>query len=59
MLEPIVYINLCALTGFCGSQRRMGYFGTFFLAPLTTPQVVLPVLPLTGPSRRAEWRRRT
>ena len=58
MLEPIVYIILCVLTGLCGSQRRMGFFGTFILAIITTPLVVLPVLLLTGPSRRVEWRRR-
>jgi hypothetical protein len=59
MLEPIVYIILCVLTGLCGSQRRMGFFGTFILAIVTTPLVVLPVLLLTGPSRRVEWRRRS
>jgi hypothetical protein len=59
MLEPIVYIILCVLTGFCGSHRRMGVFGTFVLALLVTPLVVLPVLLLTGPSRRVEWRRRS
>jgi len=56
MLEPIVYIILCLLTGLCGSQRRMGFLGTFILAIITTPLVVLPVLLLTGPSRRIEWR---
>jgi hypothetical protein len=58
MLEPIVNINLCLLTGLCGSQRRMGFFGIFILAIITIPLVVLPVLLLTGPSRRLEWRRR-
>jgi hypothetical protein len=59
MLEPIVYIVLCVLTAFCGSHRRMGVFGTFLLALVFTPLVVLPVLLLTGPSRRIEWRRRS
>ena len=59
MLEPIVYIVSCALTGLCGIQRRMGFFGTFVLAIVTTPLVGLPVLLLTGPSRHAEWRRRS
>lgn len=59
MLEPIVYIVFCLLTGLCGIERRMGFFGTFFFALLTTPLVVLPVLLITGPSRRVEWRRRT
>lgn len=57
MLEPIVYIILCVLTGLCGSQRRMGFSGTFVLAIITTPLVVLPVLLITGPSSRVEWRR--
>jgi hypothetical protein len=35
----------------------MGFLGTFILAIITTPLVVLPVLLLTGPSRRIEWRR--
>jgi hypothetical protein len=58
MLEAFVYIVFCALTGLCGVDRRMGFFGTFFLALVTTPFVVLPVLLLTGQSRRAEWPRR-
>src|SRR5262249_46526598 len=58
MLEAIVYIIFCVLTGLCGIDRRIGFFGTFLLALVTTPFVVLPVLLLTGPSRRAEWQRR-
>jgi hypothetical protein len=59
MLESIVYIIFCVLTGFCGIDRRMGFFGTFLLALVTTPLLVLPLLLITGPSRRVEWRRRT
>jgi hypothetical protein len=58
MLEAIVYITFCVLTGLCGVHRRMGFFGTCLLALVTTPLVVLPVLFLTGPSRRIEWRPR-
>jgi hypothetical protein len=58
MLEVILYIIFCILTGLCGVNRRMGFIGTFILALATTPLVVLPVLLLTGPSRRVEWRRR-
>ena len=58
MLESIVYLIFCALTGLCGIDRRMGFFGTFLLAIVTTPLVVLPILLLTGPSRRMEWHRR-
>ncbi len=59
MLEAIIYIIFCVLTGLCGSDRRMGFLGTFLLALATTPLVVLPILLITGPSRRFEWRRRT
>jgi len=59
MLESIIYITFCALTGLCGVGRRMGFFGTFLLALVTTPLGVLPMLLLTGPSsRQVEWRRR-
>jgi hypothetical protein len=58
MVEAIVYIIFCVLTGICGSERRMGFIGTFLLALATTPLVVLPVLLLTGPSRRVVWHRR-
>jgi len=58
MLEAVIYIIFCILTGLCGSDRRMGFLGTFLLALATTPLVVLPILLLTGPSRRFEWRRR-
>jgi hypothetical protein len=59
MLESIVYIIFCVLTGLCGIGRRMGFLGTFVLALVTTPLLVLPVLLITGPSRKVEWRRRT
>jgi len=58
MLEAIGYLILCVLTGLCGTHRRMGFLGTFVLALLTTPLLVLPVLLITGPSRRVEWRAR-
>jgi hypothetical protein len=59
MLESIIYVVFCLLTGICGIDRRMGFFGTFALALVTTPLVVLPLLLITGPNRRIEWRRRT
>jgi hypothetical protein len=59
MLEASVYIIFCVLTGLCGINRRLGFFGTFLFALATTPLVVLPVLLLTGPSRPVEWRYRT
>jgi hypothetical protein len=59
MLESIIYVVFCVLTGLCGIDRRMGFVGTFLLALVTTPLVVLPLLLLTGPNKRIEWRRRT
>jgi hypothetical protein len=60
MVEAVIYINFCALTGVLGIDRRMGFFGTFLIAIVTTPFVVLPILLLTGPSsgRVGWWRRR-
>jgi hypothetical protein len=54
----LAYVTVCLLTGFAGTHRRMGYWGTFLLALFITPLVMLPVLFITGPSRRVEWRRR-
>lgn len=59
MLAAILaYIIVCLLTAFCGTHRRMGFWGTFLLALLITPLLALPILFITGPSRRVEWRRR-
>jgi hypothetical protein len=53
----IVYVVFCALVGLCGSQRRMGFIGTFIISLFLTPLVVLVVLLLTGPSQRVAWHR--
>ena len=53
------YLVFCLLVGLCGSQRRMGFTGTFLLALVVTPVVALLVLLITGPSRRAELDRRS
>jgi hypothetical protein len=53
----ILYIVFCVLVGLCGSQRRMGFIGTFVVSLVLTPVVVLIVLLLTGPSERVVWRR--
>jgi uncharacterized membrane protein len=47
----ILYVVFCVLTGLCGTQRRMGFFGTFLLSLVLTPVIVLLLLILTGPSR--------
>jgi len=57
-LTIVIYVVFCILTGLCGSKRRLGFVGTFILALLLTPLVVLPILILTGPSSRVEWQRR-
>jgi hypothetical protein len=51
MVEASLYIVFCALTGLCGIGRKMGFFGTFVLALVTTPLVVLPILLITAPRR--------
>jgi hypothetical protein len=53
----ILYIVFSLLVGLCGSQRRMGFIGTFIVSILFTPVVVLIVLLLTGPSHRVVWHR--
>jgi hypothetical protein len=52
-IAVVVYIIFCLLVGLCGSQRRMGFLGTFVVSLLVTPVIVLIILLLTGPSRRA------
>jgi len=52
------YLVFSLLVGLCGSQRRMGFTGTFLLSLFVTPVIALIVLLITGPSRRAEMERR-
>lgn len=47
------YVVFSILVGLCGSQRRMGFTGTFLLSLVITPIIALIVLLITGPSRRA------
>jgi hypothetical protein len=44
----------CILVGICGSQRRMGFTGTFILSLILTPVIILIMLLMTGPSQRLE-----
>jgi hypothetical protein len=46
----LIYIAFSLLTGLCGTQRRLGFFGTFIISLLITPVVMLLVLILTAPS---------
>jgi hypothetical protein len=50
----IIYVAFCILTGLCGSQRRMGFFGTFIMSLFISPIVMLILLKLTAPSERVE-----
>jgi hypothetical protein len=54
----IVYLLFSILVGLCGSQRRMGFTGTFLLSLVITPVLALLVLLITGPSRRVQLERR-
>jgi hypothetical protein len=54
MVELVIYVALCAVTGLFGMERRMGFIGTFLLTLLTTPLIMIPVLLLTGRSARAQ-----
>jgi hypothetical protein len=51
----IIYLVFCLLTALCGSQRRIGFLGTFIISILITPVLMLIVLLMTGPSRGIEW----
>jgi hypothetical protein len=52
----VTYFVFCILVAICGSQRRVGFLGTFFLSMFFTPVLALIVLLITGPSRRARVR---
>ena len=54
-----LYVVFCILVGICGSQRRMGFTGTFIFSLLVTPVVVLIVLLMTGPSQKLERMKRS
>lgn len=54
----IAYLIFSVLVGLCGSQRRMGFTGTFLLSLVITPVLALVLLLVTGPSRRIQIERR-
>lgn len=57
-IAVIIYLAFSLLVALCGSQRRMGFLGTFLLSLVLTPVLVLLLLILTAPSLRAERNRR-
>jgi hypothetical protein len=58
MLELLLYVAVCALTGIGGLDRRGGFFMTFLLALVFSPLIVLPILLLSSPFRGTQWRQR-
>ena len=52
------YLIFSVLVGLCGSQRRLGFTGTFLLSLVITPILALVVILITGPSRRVKMERR-
>jgi hypothetical protein len=52
------YLIFSILVGLCGSQRRLGFTGTFLLSLVITPILALVVILITGPSRRVKMERR-
>ena len=50
-IAVVLYVIFCLLAGLAGSQRRMGFFGTFLRSLVITPVLVLLLLILTRPSR--------
>jgi quinol-cytochrome oxidoreductase complex cytochrome b subunit len=54
----IIYIVFCLLAGICGTNRRMGFLGTFLMSLIVTPVIALLVLMLTAPATRDEKGRR-
>jgi hypothetical protein len=52
------YLIFSILVGLCGSQRRLGFTGTFLLSLVITPILALVLILITGPSRRVKMERR-
>ena len=52
------YLIFSVLVGLCGSQRRLGFTGTFLLSLVITPILALVIILITGPSRRVKLERR-
>jgi hypothetical protein len=50
-IAVVLYVIFCLLAGLAGSQRRMGFFGTFLRSLVITPLLVSLLLILTRPSR--------
>lgn len=49
-----IYFLFCVLVGLVGSQRRLGFFGTFLVSLFVTPIIVMLVLIFTAPTRETQ-----
>lgn len=45
------YFLLCALSGYLGRERSMGFLGFFVLAILLTPVVIIIILMMSAPRK--------
>jgi hypothetical protein len=52
----VAYIVFCLLVGVCGSQRRMGFFGTFTVSIFVPPVIMLLILVFTAPREERRGR---
>lgn len=53
-LWPILYIVVCALAAYFGRHTRLGYGGTFVVALLFTPLLVVLALLLFAPRQQKD-----
>lgn len=54
MVEAILYISICILTGLCGKNTRIGFLGTFLIAVVVSPLLLLPAIMLLDLWRRGD-----
>lgn len=47
----VLYIAACALVGYAGRSRRIGFLGFFLVSILLTPIIALLILLLSAPSK--------
>jgi len=53
-IAVVLYVIFCLLAGLAGSQRRMGFFGTFLLSLVITPLLASLLLIFTRPARERD-----
>ena len=53
-IAVVLYLIFCLLAGLAGSQRRMGFIGTFLLSLVITPLLASLLLIFTRPARERD-----